>query len=128
MLHRTLRLACRVPAGKEQLSKSIPSQFLRSYTSPASVPPAALKKTPLHAFHVSAGAKMVPFAGYSMPVTYADQGLVESHNQVRTKAGLFDVSHMVQHRYVLCGEATGRERGCIGVTDRSWHVGSRALG
>lgn len=100
MLPRTLRLVCRAPAGKKQFGKSIPSQFLRSYTSPASVPPVELKKTPLHDFHVAAGAKMVPFAGYSMPVTYADQGLVESHNQVRTKAGLFDVSHMLQHRYV----------------------------
>jgi hypothetical protein len=43
---------------------------------------------------------MVPFAGHSMPVTYADMGLTESHNHVRSKAGLFDVSHMVQHRYV----------------------------
>lgn len=42
---------------------------------------------------------MVPFAGYSMPVTYSSQGLGESHNHVRSKAGLFDVSHMVQHRY-----------------------------
>ena len=107
MLPRTLRLACRAPAGKQQFGKSIPSQFLRSYTSPTNVPPVELKKTPLYDFHVSAGAKMVAFAGYSMPVTYADQGLVESHNQVRTKAGLFDVSHMVQHRYVLLGGWTG---------------------
>ena len=42
---------------------------------------------------------MVPFAGYSMPVTYMNQGLGDSHKHVREKVGLFDVSHMVQHRY-----------------------------
>ncbi|KAI5780530.1 hypothetical protein EDC01DRAFT_730728 [Geopyxis carbonaria] len=63
----------------------------------AAAPPTELKKTPLYDLHVRSGAKMVPFAGYSMPITYADQGISESHNHVRTKAGLFDVSHMVQH-------------------------------
>ncbi|TGZ76891.1 glycine cleavage system T protein [Ascodesmis nigricans] len=65
----------------------------------ASAPAGELKKTPLYSLHVEAGAKMVPFAGYSMPVTYPGQSLTESHNHVRTKAGLFDVSHMVQHRF-----------------------------
>ena len=51
-----------------------------------------LATTPLHAEHVRAGAKLVPFAGYEMPVTYA--GLVEEHHAVRTRCGLFDVSHM----------------------------------
>lgn len=100
MLPRTLRLSCvRSQAPRAQFIKSAASQFqARTFASPPSVPPVELKKTPLYDLHVAAGAKMVPFAGFSMPVTYADQGLVESHNHVRTKAGLFDVSHMVQHR------------------------------
>ena len=49
--------------------------------------------TPLHEQHVRLGAKMVPFAGYSMPVHYPT-GIVAEHHAVRTAAGLFDVSHM----------------------------------
>ncbi|KAK7024868.1 Aminomethyltransferase [Favolaschia claudopus] len=55
-----------------------------------------LKKTGLYDFHVANGAKMVPFAGYSMPLAYEEVGQVASHNHVRTSAGLFDVGHMVQ--------------------------------
>ena len=55
----------------------------------------ALKKTPLHALHLSLGAKMVPFAGYDMPVQYP-AGVMKEHLQTRTAAGLFDVSHMGQ--------------------------------
>lgn len=51
------------------------------------------KKTPLYEQHLRDGGKMVPFAGYSMPVQYKD-GLVVEHRAVRTNAGLFDVSHM----------------------------------
>ncbi|CCX06582.1 hypothetical protein FPQ18DRAFT_279072 [Pyronema domesticum] len=99
MLPRTLRLTCARTALPRTTTKSVFTIAVRKYTSPAGVPPVELKKTPLHDLHVAAGAKMVPFAGYSMPVTYADQGLAESHKHVRTKAGLFDVSHMVQHRF-----------------------------
>jgi aminomethyltransferase len=53
----------------------------------------SLKRTPLHAEHVSLGAKMVPFAGYEMPVQYPT-GIMEEHKAVRTRAGLFDVTHM----------------------------------
>ncbi|XAZ25322.1 glycine cleavage system aminomethyltransferase GcvT [Sinorhizobium sp. B11] len=56
---------------------------------------AALKKTPLHALHLSLGARMVPFAGYDMPVQYP-AGVMKEHLQTRTAAGLFDVSHMGQ--------------------------------
>src|SRR5580700_8725112 len=51
-----------------------------------------LKKTPLHARHRASGAKMVAFAGWDMPVEYS--GIVQEHMAVRTRAGLFDVSHM----------------------------------
>lgn len=54
-----------------------------------------LKSTALHALHVSLGAKMVPFAGYDMPVNYP-LGVLKEHIHTRTHAGLFDVSHMGQ--------------------------------
>ena len=54
-----------------------------------------LKRTPLYALHVELGAKMVPFAGYEMPVQYP-AGVLKEHLHTRDKAGLFDVSHMGQ--------------------------------
>ncbi|MGI9389689.1 MAG: glycine cleavage system aminomethyltransferase GcvT [Boseongicola sp.] len=54
-----------------------------------------LKRTILFDLHVAAGAKMVPFAGYEMPVQYAD-GVLKEHLHTRRAAGLFDVSHMGQ--------------------------------
>ncbi|MCG6121891.1 MAG: glycine cleavage system aminomethyltransferase GcvT [Microvirga sp.] len=54
-----------------------------------------LLKTPFHARHVAAGARMVPFAGYDMPVQYRD-GVLAEHLWTRAHAGLFDVSHMGQ--------------------------------
>ena len=54
-----------------------------------------LLKTPLHAEHVALGARMVPFAGYDMPVQYP-AGILTEHNWTREHAGLFDVSHMGQ--------------------------------
>ncbi|HVR54504.1 MAG TPA: glycine cleavage system aminomethyltransferase GcvT [Pseudorhodoferax sp.] len=56
-----------------------------------------LLQTPLHALHLELGARMVPFAGYSMPVQYP-KGLMAEHLHVRAAAGLFDVSHMGQLR------------------------------
>ena len=57
--------------------------------------PSDLKPTPLHALHVASGGKMVPFAGYEMPVQYAT-GVLREHLHTRISAGLFDVSHMGQ--------------------------------
>jgi aminomethyltransferase len=54
-----------------------------------------LKRTPLHGLHVACGGKMVPFAGYDMPVQYAT-GVLREHLHTRGSAGLFDVSHMGQ--------------------------------
>lgn len=54
-----------------------------------------LLHTPLYDLHVSRGAKMVPFAGYAMPVQYPT-GIIKEHTHTRTQAGLFDVSHMGQ--------------------------------
>jgi aminomethyltransferase len=53
----------------------------------------AAKQTPLHAAHVAAGARMVDFAGWDMPVNYGSQ--IEEHHAVRRDAGMFDVSHML---------------------------------
>ncbi len=56
----------------------------------------SLRRTPLYGRHVEAGARMVPFAGYEMPVQYG--GLSEEHRRVREAVGLFDVSHMGEIR------------------------------
>jgi aminomethyltransferase len=53
----------------------------------------------LYDFHIENGGKMVPFAGYAMPVQYSSLSVSDSHNFTRTKASLFDVGHMVQHQF-----------------------------
>jgi aminomethyltransferase len=58
-------------------------------------PETSLKRTPLHALHIAGGGKMVPFAGYDMPVQFAT-GVLTEHLHTRSSAGLFDVSHMGQ--------------------------------
>jgi len=75
-----------------------------SYGEPvlSETPAENLKSTPLNDLHISLGAKMVPFAGYSMPVQYP-LGVLKEHLHTRTEAGLFDVSHMGQ------GELTGAD-------------------
>lgn len=62
---------------------------------PATTSDEALKHTPLYAFHLELGARMVPFAGYAMPVQY-QLGVLKEHLHTREAAGLFDVSHMGQ--------------------------------
>ncbi len=66
---------------------------------------ADLLKTPLHALHVEHGARMVPFAGYDMPVNFPG-GIIAEHKQCRESAALFDVSHMGQLR--LLGDDAAR--------------------
>src|SRR6476646_6120594 len=61
----------------------------------------ALKRTPFYDKHVALGAKIVPFAGYEMPVQYA-QGITVEHKAVRERCGLFDVSHMGE--FMIYGE------------------------
>ncbi len=70
--------------------------------------PQNLQQTPLHALHERLGARMVAFAGYSMPVQYAD-GLMAEHRQCRESAALFDVSHMGQIKLVGPGSAAALE-------------------
>ena len=57
--------------------------------------PSEFRKTPLHSLHITLGARIVPFAGYDMPVQYPD-GIIKEHLHTRSQAGLFDVSHMGQ--------------------------------
>lgn len=70
--------------------------------------PAELRRTPLHALHRELGAKLVPFAGYDMPVQYP-AGILAEHRRCRTAAGLFDVSHMGQVRLAGAGAAAALE-------------------
>jgi aminomethyltransferase len=65
----------------------------------------ALSRTPLHGLHLELGARMVPFAGYEMPVQYP-MGVLQEHLHCRARAGLFDVSHMGQ--VILRGPAVAR--------------------
>ncbi len=69
---------------------------------------APLLQTPLHALHQRLGARLVPFAGYAMPVQYP-AGLMAEHKQCRESAALFDVSHMGQVRLVGSDAATALE-------------------
>jgi aminomethyltransferase len=69
---------------------------------------APLQHTPLHDLHLSLGARMVPFAGYAMPVQYPS-GLIAEHKQCRESAALFDVSHMGQVRLVGTDSAAALE-------------------
>ncbi len=67
----------------------------QSLPVPSTSEPSTLLQTLLNALHLELGARMVPFAGYSMPVQYA-AGLMAEHHHTRNAAGLFDVSHMGQ--------------------------------
>jgi aminomethyltransferase len=67
-----------------------------------------LSKTPLHALHLELGARMVPFAGYDMPVQYP-LGVMKEHLHTREQAGLFDVSHMGQIRLTGANAAKALE-------------------
>jgi len=66
-----------------------------------------LRRTPLHALHLELGGKMVPFAGYEMPVQYS-AGILKEHLHTRASCGLFDVSHMGQA--FLAGDTAALER------------------
>ena len=71
--------------------------------------PTPLQATPLDALHRGLGARMVPFAGYAMPVQYP-AGIIAEHNQTRNSAALFDVSHMGQAKLIGAGAAAALER------------------
>jgi aminomethyltransferase len=81
--------------GLRQVFEESPSKNREGPMMLAREPETSLKRTPLHALHVASGGKMVPFAGYDMPVQYA-AGVLREHQHTRQAAGLFDVSHMGQ--------------------------------
>jgi len=83
--------------------------------------PPPLKRTPLHDVHVALGAKMVPFGGYEMPVTYP-AGIGAEHKAVRTDVGIFDVSHMGEF------EVTGPDRNAFVQKVTCNDVGALATG
>jgi aminomethyltransferase len=68
----------------------------------------ALKRTPLHAAHVRAGARMIPFGGWDMPVQYT--GIIEEHRTVRGAVGCFDVSHMGEFEFQGPGACQALQR------------------
>ncbi|KAF9940432.1 hypothetical protein BGZ65_007051 [Modicella reniformis] len=92
----TLKFVRALPAG------NIARSAQRAYSAAATGE--ALKKTVLYDYHIQNGAKMVPFAGWSMPVQYANLGVGASHTWTRTNASVFDVSHMLATRI------TGKDR------------------
>src|ERR1700760_4915766 len=73
------------------------------------ISPQLLRTTPLHALHLELGGKMVPFAGYDMPVHYP-AGILKEHLHTRARAGLFDVSHMGQAFLSGAGPAAALEQ------------------
>ncbi|RYO77134.1 hypothetical protein DL764_010240 [Monosporascus ibericus] len=91
---------------------TLPLRQSRHYASsaPDSLSTGPLKKTALYDLHLAHGAKMVPFGGYHMPVQYADQSVSASHHFTRSHASLFDVGHMVQHRFSGPGAADFLQR------------------
>lgn len=89
----SVRPAARIPKARVATPAGIAQAKVQAvrYASSSSEP---LRKTQLFDLHEAHGAKMVPFAGYSMPLQYADLSHVESHAWTREKASIFDVSHM----------------------------------
>ncbi|KAE8416705.1 hypothetical protein BDV36DRAFT_199630 [Aspergillus pseudocaelatus] len=94
-LHRGLRTPTAARPFLRVSSVSSPNGGVRFASSAA--PSGPLRQTQLYDLHLARGAKMVPFAGFNMPLQYSDLSHVESHKWTREKASLFDVSHMVQH-------------------------------
>jgi aminomethyltransferase len=95
-------------------------------SDPSASAAAPLLKTPLHALHLECGARMVPFAGYEMPVSFPD-GILAEHHQCRTSAALFDVSHMGQLR-LLGGDAAAALESLVPVDVIGLGVGRQRYG
>ena len=90
--------------GADAIDASMLAVIRGAKMSDSTAAPPGPKHTPLHALHQALCARLVPFAGYEMPVQYAT-GIIAEHTQTRTAAGLFDVSHMGQARLVGAGVA-----------------------
>lgn len=81
---------------RRALPRNTASAVIKRFNSTTSD---GLLKTPFYDLHLELQGTMVGFAGYSMPVLYKGQSHIQSHDWTRTKAGLFDVSHMLQHKF-----------------------------
>lgn len=96
-LHRGLRTPTAARPFLRVSSVSSSNGAVRFASSAA--PSGPLRQTQLYDLHLARGAKMVPFAGFDMPLQYSDLSHVESHKWTREKASLFDVSHMYVHTH-----------------------------
>lgn len=91
-------------------SSLAPKHLTFSRNASSSMPSESLLKTPLYDLHLAHGGKMVPFGGFHMPVQYTSLSVSASHHFTRSHASLFDVSHMVQHRFSGPGSNAFLER------------------
>ncbi|KAJ2890480.1 hypothetical protein GGI21_006157, partial [Coemansia aciculifera] len=83
------------------MSTTIARSLLRTrHASARLMSTGASQRTALYELHKAHGAKFGPFAGWDMPLVYADQGALDSHLHTRKHASIFDVSHMLQTRIV----------------------------
>ena len=101
----------RTHISSQQQLRRLPSKLcmpIRHASSNSS--PSDLQKTPLYDLHLAHGGKMVPFGGFHMPVQYSGLSVSASHHFTRSHASLFDVSHMVQHRFSGPGSNAFLER------------------
>ncbi|KAK8140427.1 hypothetical protein PG984_000493 [Apiospora sp. TS-2023a] len=97
------------PSPRSALTSSSSSKASRRHGSSLATD-GPLGKTPLYDLHLAHGAKMVPFGGFEMPVQYSGLSVSQSHHFTRSHASLFDVGHMVQHRFAGPGAAAFLER------------------
>jgi hypothetical protein len=106
-------------------SKKMKSSFTRLFSTEASA--GTLKNTPLFSRHVDLKGKIVPFAGYSLPVLYEGKGIIKEHLHCRSQASVFDVSHMGQVRIkgkdrisfmerLICADVAGLKSGEASLT------------
>ena len=86
-------------------------------------PSNGLLTTPLHELHLELGAKMVPFAGYDMPISYGS--IIDEHKWCRASAGFFDVSHMGRLRF--SGRHARALRRCASTEDGRKTIGTRSM-
>ncbi|KAM5471781.1 Aminomethyltransferase, mitochondrial [Microsporum audouinii] len=96
-VHGAPTVRCRQPLSTNLVAEKLSGLRCASSSSTAE---SDIKKTQFYDFHIEHKGKMVPFAGYSMPLQYGDLSHVESHKWTREKSSLFDVSHMVQHHII----------------------------
>lgn len=93
---KTINCVFRLPKASFVIQNKLPSAINNCFSSRYFSNESSNKTTCLYDFHKKHKGKMVPFAGFSMPVQYADLSLAESHIHTRRNASLFDVSHMMQ--------------------------------